>query len=212
MPPKLSTILPVPAPSSADKNKKLNENEGGGDDEEIRGKKGKLSSIAGKRKRKGAIQAMEEEDLEAESADEFSIPPPTFDSETGVGERPTVSLLSLPRFLFNKKIPSSTNQHNFLTDASLPPPSSMNEGDQQACSPLKQEKKTASNEAVKKFWKLIDEQNYFQPFSKKSHRIDDLALKGGDYSKFYHLHLIETSFLFLFPFSFLSVLFFFLYL
>lgn len=119
------------------------------------------------RKRKG-IQT-EEDDYPSD--DDICISAPTYNSETGEGDRPSVSLLSLPKFM--KQNTSAEDTYNGSTLEFSP-----------VNYDTKEKKPTsASMDVIKNFWKFIDDQNYFQPYSKKSHRMDDFALRDVDYGK-----------------------------
>ena len=146
---------------------------------------GSSSAASAKRKRKGVVTKQAKESLD--SVYETLAAKHNFNSETGEGERPTVSSLSLPPFSLHPTFPSMSPCTNNLAESTvlsdlsqvsevMPPTPHLT---------LAQRKKnnTAFNDAVHKFWKMIEDDNYFQPFSKKVHRMDDLNLKGGNYGK-----------------------------
>ena len=175
MPAKQIGILPLPAPAaSTARDRKKDEDEGDKEENEVPASKGLSSTAAAKRKRKTAGDKKAE--LLVEEAFDFTTEP-LYNSETGEGERPTISSLSLPPFTFNPTNQSADAAYDENTANQLP--SSI------PILTLIQKKKNSAafNEAVNKFWKTIEEDNYFQPFSRNIHRMDDLALKGGDYSK-----------------------------
>jgi hypothetical protein len=173
-------------PSSRDKKK--NDDFDVSEDNEVLSKKGSSSSAALKRKRKAVIPKQAGE-LELDCTYEMLTQPPLFDSETGEGERPTVSALSLPPFSFNHFITSPALSNSHPADGTSPLTESSSENQTNPAvvplaAPLKKKNGSAASEAITKmFWKTIENENYFQPFSRKTHRMDDLALKGGDYSK-----------------------------
>lgn len=157
-------------------------------DNEILPKKGSSSSAGLKRKRK-AVNLKQPDELDADCMYELLNKLPLFDSETGEGDRPTVSALSLPPFSFNHISTSSTLSNSYTADGTSPltERSSENQNSSAApplAAPLKKKNGSVALEAISKFWKTIENENYFQPFSRKTHRMDDLALKGGDYCKF----------------------------
>ena len=175
MPAKQIGILPLPAPAaSTARDRKKDEDEGDKEENEVPASKGLSSTAAAKRKRKTAGDKKAE--LLVEEAFDFTTEP-LYNSETGEGERPTISSLSLPPFTFNPIHQSADTAYDDNTANQLP--SSI------PILTLIQKKKNSAafNEAVNKFWKTIEEDNYFQPFSRNIHRMDDLALKGGDYSE-----------------------------
>ena len=187
MPSKLAgslQILVAPLPNGDRKrNGEYEDNQGEGP------VKKESSAAAAKRKRKGAA-LKQVIDLYADTADELFFTLPTFNSETGEGERPTVSSLSLPpfAFTFQPSFPTTSPKNSHLADASMPY-DQISEKHSAFLPPqltLAQKKKSdaAMTEAVNKFWKTIEEDNYFQPFCRNVHRMDDLSLKGGDYSKY----------------------------
>lgn len=170
------------------RDKKKNDDIDVSEDNEILSKKGSSSSAALKRKRK-AVNPKQAEDLDVDCMYELPSKPPLFDSETGEGERPTVSELSLPPFSFNNFMTSPALSNSNRADGTSPLTESSTENQTTSAvvpsaAPLKKKNGSAACEAINKmFWKTIETENYFQPFSRKTHRIDDLALKGGDYSK-----------------------------
>ena len=102
-----------------------------------------------------------------------------FDSETGVGIRPEFSLLRLPR---NAPSSQDTVLSAELTNAAE------NRSDASSTKGIKNEmmETTAPSSSMQcdtldHFWKSIEDGNYFQPFSTKSHHLEDLCIRGGDY-------------------------------
>ena len=144
------------------------------------------SAASVKRKRKGVATKPAKEAFD--SAHEAFTVKSTFNSETDEGERPTVSSLSLPPFSLHPTFPSISRGTNHLADSTVLSDFSFgSEG--MLRTPhltLAQKKKndTAFNDAANKFWKMIEDDNYFQPFSKKLHRMEDLTLKGGNCCKY----------------------------
>ena len=183
---------PVPLAAStglsSSRDKKKTEDFDVSEDNEILSKKGSNSSAALKRKRK-AVNPKQAEDLDVDCMYELLSKTPLFDSETGEGERPTVSALSLPPFSFNHQITSPALSAFGPADSTSPLTESSSEAQINSAVvplavPLKKKNGSAASEAINKmFWKTIENENYFQPFSRKTHRMDDLTLKGGDYSK-----------------------------
>jgi hypothetical protein len=183
---------PVPlavstGPTSARDKKKIDDFDVS-EDNEILSKKGSSSSAALKRKRK-AVNPKQAGELEVDCIYELITKAPLFDSETGEGERPTVSALSLPPFSSNHFITSPALSNSDPADGTSPLTEISSENQTNPAvvplaAPLKKKNGSATSEAINKmFWKTIENENYFQPFSRKTHRMDDLALKGGDYSK-----------------------------
>ena len=104
-----------------------------------------------------------------------------FDSETNVGTRPEFSLLRLPR--------NAASNHDMVSSAEMTN-AAETRADASSTNGIKNEKleTTASSssahvhcDTLDRFWKSIEDGNYFQPFSTKSHHLDDLCIRGGDY-------------------------------
>lgn len=150
----------------------------------INSKRGISPAATSKRKRKALISPAVEDanDDQIPSTDLYR---PIYDSETGEGTRPTVSYLAPRSSLFDYTCVSSSPttkdgsvmQTEACSDSKVPTstvePSVPNSA--------KLKPRTAASCTVNKFWKLIDDENYFQPFSKKAGITDDLCLRGGDY-------------------------------
>ena len=111
-----------------------------------------------------------------------------FDSETGVGTRPEFSLLRLPRH--------ESNGQDTALSAELPN-ATENRSDASSNNGIKKEKletttssssssSSSSNrgDTLDRFWKSIEDGNYFQPFSTRSHHLEDLCIRGGDYGAY----------------------------
>ena len=183
------TLLPLIA--SVERKKDINEHDP--EEDVTYMTSGSSSAAPVKRKRKGAV--MKQGIEVSESTFDVLVPTSSFNSETGEGERPTISSLSLPPFSLHSTFPSISLRANHSTNDAICFETSVSS---EVILPvphltLAQKKKNdiAFHDSVNKFWKTIEDENYFQPFSKKVHRMDDLSLKGGDYSKSYQLFLFD---------------------
>lgn len=112
----------------------------------------KSSSNNGKRKRKG-VPTEEEDDYPSD--DGICIPAPIYNTETGEGERPTISLRSLRKYHSNHGNIDSI-QPNTSEDVDLSEFLVLNHE--------KDKKSSSSIECIKNFWKSVEDQNYFQPY------------------------------------------------
>lgn len=112
----------------------------------------KSSNNNGKRKRKG-IPVEEEDDYPSD--DGICISAPTYNSERGEGERPSISLLSLPKYHSN---------HGNIHSIQLNTSEDSNGLEYPVLNHEKEKKSSSTLDAIKNFWKSVDDQNYFQPY------------------------------------------------
>ena len=185
MPPVQSTPLLQQTQNNTFREKKKNDiTVDGGSGDKVRLQA--VSSTSSKRKRKPAnIRPVKADD---EAADALVAYPPLFHSETRQGERPTVSFLSLFPFSVSNAIAStaSIDLHN-LDGKSL-----LNEGSNSTlissgildtALPIMKKNLTAAVNDANTFWKMFEDEKYFLPFSRKTHKVEELSLKGGDYGE-----------------------------
>jgi hypothetical protein len=121
--------------------------------------------------------------VDAATEDEPDVLPDMieFDSETGVGIRPEFSMLRLPSQTTHLDVAywstdSTEPEDRDAADAM------MDTGDAHEATATANQYSTTEN-ALTSFWKSIEDSNYFQPFSKKSHRLEELHIRGNDYGK-----------------------------
>ena len=174
-------LLSNPVQPSASVSSIGNRESGNSQGNTVNSKRGISPPAASKRKRKALI-SMDPEEVQEDHLESYR---PIYDSETGEGTRPTTSYLapqsSLLDYVFVSSSPPSNDsllvQTVTTSDSKIPVPTV----EPPLSNGTKLKPRSAASNTINKFWKLIDEENYFQPFSKKAGRIDELCLRGGDY-------------------------------
>ena len=134
--------------------------------------------------------------VDATIEDETEVVPDKieFDSEAGIGIRPEFSMLRLPSQTAHPEVvywsaDSSQNEEGNPTDPTMDAADAL-----ETATTMNQFSSTQN--ALANFWKSIEESNYFLPFSKKSHRLEELYIRGNDYGKLIesiHRHLTCNS-------------------
>lgn len=174
-------LLSNPVQPSASVSSLGNRESGSSQGNTVNSKRGISPAAASKRKRK-ALSSVDPEEVQE---DHLELNRPIYDSETGEGTRPTVSYLAPQSSLFDYVFVSSSPPSNdsllvqtvITSDSKTPVPTV----EPPVSNSTKLKPRSVVSNTINKFWKLIDEENYFQPFSKKAGRIDELCLRGGDY-------------------------------
>ena len=150
----------------------------------INSKRGISPAAASKRKRKALISPVVE-DSKDDQIPSTDLNRPVYDSETGEGTRPTVSYLapqsSLIDYICVSSSPTTKDGSVMQTETCSDIKAPTSTVEPSVPNSAKPKPRTAASNTINKFWKLIDDENYFQPFSKKAGIIDDLCLRGGDY-------------------------------
>ena len=185
MPPVQLTPLLQPTQNNNCREKKKTETAAdGGSGDKVRLQA--VSSSSSKRKRKPANTRPVKADDEAAHA--LVAYPPLFHSETRQGERPTVSFLSLFPFSVSNAITStaSVDLHDLdgkslLTEGSNS--TQISSGIVDNAIPIMKKNLTAAVNDANTFWKMFEDDKYFLPFSRKTHKVEELSLKGGDYGE-----------------------------
>lgn len=145
-----------------------------------------VSSSSSKRKRKPANTRPVKADDEAAHA--LVAFPPLFNSETMQGERPTVSFLSLFPSSIQNAITSTASIDLHNLDGKLLPTEGSNgtlisSGIVDTAIPAMKKNLAAAVNDANAFWKTFEDEKYFLPFSRKTHQVEELSLKGGDYGE-----------------------------
>lgn len=104
-----------------------------------------------------------------------------FDSETGIGIRPEFSMLRLRSQTIHPEVVHSSTDWAEPEDGDPAHPA-MDTGEAHEAATIVNHYPTTEN-ALTNFWKSIEDSNYFHPFSKKSHRLEEVHIRGADYGK-----------------------------